>query len=82
MKKFRNKSNCFGNLIEYFRNEQGLSRADLSMKLDLIGIPISSDEIYRIERQKMILKDFELIAICSILKISLEDLLKVFNEQK
>ena len=81
MKKFENKSNAFGNLIEKYRIKNGLSRSDLSTKLDLIGVPISGDEIYRIEKQKMILKDFELIAICSVLNINPNNLIKEFNEK-
>ena len=74
MKKFKGKSNAYGSLIKKFRIKKGFSRADLSRELDLIGIPISGDEIYRIEKQKMALKDFELIAICLILGIDFENL--------
>ena len=47
--------------------------------MDLIDIPISPDELYRIEKQKQFLKDYELIAICIILEIDykkLEDIIK------
>lgn len=50
MKKFKGKSNAYGTLIKYLRNQKGFSRADLSRELDLIGIPISGDEIYKIEK--------------------------------
>lgn len=80
MKKFKGKSNAYGLLIEYYRNKVAYSRADLSRKLDLIGIPISGDELYRIEKQKKILKDFELVAICSILKIDINKLKKIVEE--
>lgn len=82
MKKFMGKSNAYGNLIKYYRNKKGFTRADLSRELDLIGIPMSGDEIYRIEKQKMALKDFELIAICMILGIDFENLEKILKENK
>ena len=69
MKKFKGKSNAYGSLIENYRKKKGLSRSDLSRELDLIDIPISGDELYRIEKQMKIIKDFELIAICNILDI-------------
>lgn len=74
MKRFKGKSNAYGDLIEKYRKQKGFSRADLSRELDLIGIPISGDELYRIEKQKMALKDFELIAICIILGIDFKTL--------
>lgn len=79
MKKFRGKSNAYGALIEYSRKKIGYSRADLSRELDLIGIPISGDELYKIEKQIMILKDFEFMAICLILGIDFDSLKKVME---
>ena len=51
-------------------------------ELDLIDVPINPDELYRIERQNMILKDYELIAICMILDIDYNDLIKVIKKKK
>ena len=79
MKKFRGKSNCYGDLIEYYRIKRGFSRADLSREMDLLGILLSGDEIYRIEKQKMILKDFELVAICIILNIDFKEIEKIIK---
>ena len=59
-----------------------MSRADVSRELDLIDVPINPDELYRIERQNMILKDYELIAICMILDIDYNDLIKVIKKKK
>ncbi len=79
MKKFKGKSNAYGGLIEKYRLEKGYSRSDLSRELDLIDIPISSDELYKIEKQIKIIKDFELIAICNILNIRLDQLSELIN---
>lgn len=82
MKKFDGKSNAYGKIIEKCRKNKNMSRADVSRELDLIDIPISPDELYRIERQNMILKDHELIAICMILEIGYNDLIKVIKKKK
>ena len=82
MKKFDGKSNAYGNLIEKFRKSKNMSRADVSRKLDLMDIPINPDELYRIVKQNMILKDYELIAICMILDIGYNDLINILKNKK
>lgn len=82
MKKFDGKSNAYGKIIEKYRKSKNMSRADVSRELDLIDIPINPDELYRIERQNMILKDYELIAICMILDIDYNDLIKVIKKKR
>lgn len=44
-----------------------------------MGIPISLDKIYRIENQKLSLKDYELIAICTILDIDYDNLKEIIK---
>ena len=82
MKKFDGKSNAYGKIIEKYRKSKNMSRADVSRELDLIDVPINPDELYRIERQNMILKDYELIAICMILDIDYNDLIKEIKKKK
>ncbi len=82
MKKFDGKSNAYGKIIEKYRKNKNMSRADVSRELDLIDIPINPDELYRIERQNMLLKDYELIAICVILDIDYNDLIKVIKKER
>ena len=82
MKKFDGKSNAYGKIIEKYRKSKTMSRADVSRELDLIGIPISTDELYRIERQNMVLKDYELIAICIVLDIDYNALTKIIKSKK
>ena len=82
MKKFDGKSNAYGKIIEKYRKSKNMSRADVSRELDLIDIPINPDELYRIEGQSMLLKDYELIAICMILDIDYNDLIKVIKKKR
>ena len=82
MKKFDGKSIDYGNRIKIYKKNKNMSRADVSRELDLIDIPINPDELYRIERQNMLLKDYELIAICVILDIDYNDLIKVIKKER
>lgn len=79
MKRFRGNKNAYGKLIKEYRKQKKFSRNDLSRELDLMGIPMSQDEIYRIESQKLVLKDYELIAICVVLNINFDILKKLIQ---
>lgn len=81
MRKFNGKSNISGSIIEKYRKLRNMSREDLAEKLQLLGLNIDRVTIYRIEQNNVILKDFELIAICEILNIGL-DQLKPLLKQK
>ena len=69
MRKVNNKSNICGKIIENKRLSQNLSREELAEKMQLMGLNVDRSFIYRIEKQKSIIKDFELISICKILDI-------------
>ena len=74
MRKFNGKSNISGSIIEKYRKLKNMSREDLAEKLQLLGLNIDRFSIYRIEKNEIILKDFELICICKILKIDYHEL--------
>lgn len=74
MRKYNNKSNISGKIIEQYREELEMSRDELASQLQLLGINIDRTGILRIENNQVILKDFELVAICKILKINYKDL--------
>ena len=74
MRKFKDNSNICGHIIENARLSKNLSREDLSNKLQLMGISVDRSFVYRIEKQTSILKDFELLAICEILQINMDEL--------
>ena len=61
-------------LPKEYRLKNDMSREDLSKKLQLMGINIDRNNVYRIEKGKVLLKDFELIAFCKILNINYSDL--------
>lgn len=74
MNKYNNKSNITGILINHARTRVGLSFEKLSSKLQLMNICLYPNDLFLIEKQERIIKDFELIAICQILQINLYDI--------
>lgn len=80
-RKFENCSNLTGKNIEKIRKSKHQSRATLSDKLMMVGIDINYDGIYKIEKARRIVKDFELAAIAKILEVSETELLQEFKEK-
>ena len=74
IKKYNNQRNVAANIIADARISKNMTRRQLSEKLELIGIDISGEELYRMENKLMLIKDFELIAIAKILNIDLNTL--------
>ena len=80
-RKFENCSNLTGKNIEKIRKSKHQSKATLSDKLMMVGIDINYDGIYKIEKARRIVKDFELAAIAKILEVSETELLQEFKEK-
>lgn len=74
MKKYENKNNVIGNLIKEYREISKLSKTEISRQLQLHAVYIDRTELKRMEEGKMIVKDFEVIALCKVLKIPFEKL--------
>ena len=72
--RYNNKKNISGTLIRKAREEKGMSKVMLSKLLDTYGIYINTDELLRIEKNQLLVKDFELVAIAQILDIDLNQL--------
>lgn len=69
MNKYKNRSNISGKVIHDNRIKHNLSLEKLSNKLQLMGVTLYPNDIYLIEKEQRIVKDFELMAICKILEI-------------
>ena len=76
MNKYKNKSNISGKIIHDARIENNLSLEKLSSKLALMGVTLYPNDIFLIENEKRIIKDFELMAICKILSIDTKNVQK------
>ena len=75
LKKYENKkNNVVGELIKKYRIEQKLTKVEVSKRLQLHAVYIDHTELNRMETGKMIIKDFELIALCKVLNIDYEKL--------
>lgn len=80
MRKFKNHSNISGYIISKIRKEKEVTKEELCTQLQLIGINIDRVHLYRIENGSVILKDFELLAICKILKIDFNELIPLLDD--
>ena len=69
MKKYENKNNVISNLIKEYREKANLSKSEVSRQLQLHAVYIDRTELKRMEEGRMIIKDFELIALFKVLKI-------------
>ncbi len=75
MKKYENKSNVIGSLLKEHRQKKKLSKEEVCRRLQLHGVYVNRIELYRMEQEQMIIKDFELLALCEVLEID-------YNEMK
>lgn len=73
MRKYEGKSNISGEIIEKVLRENNITKESLCRKLQLMGINIDRWHLYDILNCKVILKDFELIAISKVLNIDLNE---------
>lgn len=75
MKKYENnKNNVVGKLIRKYRENKNLTKVELCKRLQLHAVYIDSTELKRMEDGRMIIKDFELIALCKELNIDYNEL--------
>ena len=79
-KKFENNLNVISKNMREIRLDKNISLAKLSDKLMLMGIDISKQSLYRIERNERSVRDYELSGIALALDISTDELLKDFRE--
>lgn len=77
--KYNNNFNISGKIIKKRRLELNISQEQLANKLNLLGVNIYYNDIYMIENNKRTVKDFELIAICKVLNINIEDMKKIIK---
>ncbi len=81
MKKYNNKINVIGDFLSQERKKKGYSKALLCRKLKELGVNFDRNEIYRIENFKMSVKDFELIALASVLEIDFNDIKNIIIDK-
>ncbi len=80
MRKFNEKSNFSGQIIREYRMNNHMSAENLAEKLQLMGFNVDRTYIHKVEKNKVVLKDFELIAICRILRIDYKKLEALYDD--
>lgn len=80
-KKFNKNLNVLGDKIRKYRKQSNLSQAELSARLQVLGIDIPKNSIQRLECNNRVIKDFELAGISKVLNVSIDILLQDFIKQ-
>lgn len=65
-----NNRNIIGPRLKTARLKNNLTQQQLSIKLETLAVYIDRASISKIEQQKRIVTDYELLALCQILKVS------------
>lgn len=74
VKKYNDNLNVCGDIIRETRENKKMTKVDLCKKLELCGIYIDRNQLYMLEHNQLLIKDFELLAISKILDIDLNKL--------
>jgi transcriptional regulator with XRE-family HTH domain len=62
--------NITGSRVKIARLRNNLTQQQLSAKLETLAVYIDRASISKIEQQKRIVTDYELLALCEVLKVS------------
>ena len=74
IRKINGNYNFIGENLRKIRLEKHLSQANLIKDLNLMGISMYKNDIWRIETNQRIVKDYELWGFVEVLHIKFEDL--------
>ncbi len=78
--KFRNHKNIISNRLMQIREKRQISQQDLATKMQTMGVSIDQQAISKIELDKRIVTDYELICLCKILNVETKDLTMDISE--
>ena len=67
--------------LKQLRDAAGMSQETLAAQMQTYGIAIDQQMISRIERNKRLVKDYELAVICKIFNVTEKELLSDFYEK-
>lgn len=73
-KRLNSKSNIIGKNVKKYRTANKYTQEELCQKLDLFGLNLYHSDIYLIEYNKRIVRDYEALAFAKVFKISLDEL--------
>ncbi len=72
--KFNNHKNIISEKLARLREQKQISQQELATKMQVMGISIDQQAISKIELDKRIVTDYELMCLCKILNVTAEDL--------
>jgi len=78
---FDNNSNMISVKLKQLRDAASMSQETLAAQMQTYGIAIDQQMISRIERNKRLVKDYELAVICKIFNVTEKELLSDFYEK-
>lgn len=78
---FYNNKNVVCSKVRHYRKKRKLTQGQLAAKLQVMNVNIDQQMISKIERNKRIVTDFELVCLCRALRVSLTDMLSDFYEK-
>lgn len=67
---FDGKKNICGERVKAARKKLKLSQANLAAKLQLEGVILERDSVSRIEIGTRFVADYEIVALCKVLKVT------------
>ena len=70
VKKLNGRSNVIGKNIKKYRILKHFSQRELSDLIALLGVDIYHSDISLIENEKLLLKDFEIVAFAKVLGVT------------
>ena len=74
---FNGKKNICGERVKQARRALGLSQENLAARLQIEGVTVERDSVSRIELGTRFVADYELLALCRVLKVTPQFLLGI-----
>lgn len=78
---FYDDKNVISCKLRHYRKKRKLTQGQLAAQLQVMNVNIDQQMISKIERNKRIVTDFELVCFCRALHVSLMDMLSDFYEK-
>lgn len=75
------QKNIAGVQLKKIRKRQKVTQADLSARMQVLGVNIDQQAISNIERNRRIVTDYELACFCKALRCTEKDLLQDFYDK-
>ena len=77
---FNENKNIIFNRLKAIRKRRGVSQTDLAARLQVLNINIDQQMLSKIEKNKRIVTDYELVGLCKALKVSVSEMLMGTDE--